>query len=74
MSLDAPAHGIDPAVDDVLTRGVVEITGVSVRALTPTLQNDRDLSTDDVYLERVGGRTYLVAGSDRDGRPFDTGQ
>lgn len=72
MSLDT--HPIEPAADDVITRGVVEITGVSVRALKSTLQNDRDVSNDDVYLERVGDRTYLVVGSGRDARPLDTGR
>jgi len=63
MSVDTIRVGTEPTNGS--TRGAIDITGVSIRKLERTLRGTPGVETDDVYLERVGGRTYLVARPER---------
>jgi len=60
MSVDKISVGVDRSGGDV--RGVVDVTGVPVRKLETTLRTE-GMDAGDVYLERSGGRTYLVTRS-----------
>jgi len=56
---------VDPEPSSGSAPGAIDITGVSIRKLERILRGTSDVDTDDVFLERRGGRTYLVAREQR---------